>query len=79
MGTLPSGRLPSLQKCLGSQRKPGPSLHPCRVTDGLSLPLRCDYRGPSEVASGYRSNEGELVCDRVVKLGTEPSVLGTGL
>lgn len=47
--------------------------------NGLSLPLKRDYRGPSKAASGDRSNEEELVRDRVVRLGTEQSVPGTGL
>lgn len=47
---------------------------------GLSLPLKCDSGGPlREGAPGDRGNEGELVCDWLVRLGTEPSVLGNGL
>ena len=69
-------------KHLQTQRKQAgqlsPSLHPSRVPMAPLCHSSVTIRGPCKAASGERSNEGELVCDQVVRLETEQTVLGMG-
>ena len=69
-------------KHLQSQRKPAgllrPSRHPCRMPVASLYHSSVTIRGPSKAAFGERSNEGELVCEQVFRLGTEQYVLEMG-